>query len=48
MMVARRISVVVLSIWAVAAFAGSAGDALAQKAGKKGKFAARVGVDKVI
>ena len=48
MMVARRIAVVVLSIWAVAAFAGSAGDALAQKAGKKGKFAARVGVDKVI
>jgi RND family efflux transporter MFP subunit len=48
MMVARRIAVVVLSIWAVAAFVGSAGDALAQKAGKKGKFAARVGVDKVI
>lgn len=48
MMVARRIAVVVLSIWAAATFAGSAGDALAQKAGKKGKFAARVGVDKVI
>lgn len=48
MMVARRIAVVVLSIWAATAFAGSAGNALAQKAGKKGDFAARIGVDKVI
>lgn len=48
MMVARRIAVVVLSIWAVAAIAGPASDALAQKAGKKGKFAARIGVDKVV
>ncbi len=48
MIVARRIAVVIVSIWVAAAFAGFAEDALAQKPGKKGKFAARIGVDKVI
>lgn len=47
-MVARHFAVVMLSVWVAAALAGSAADALAQKAKKKEKFAARIGVDKVI